>query len=163
MNKKIAVIGHRRFLPSYVYEYFEKECLKQIKNNNFCFFVGTHGDFDEMAYNILSKLKKINNSIQINIVTTSLRKINPKVIYDGIVGKEIFSKYENANFIMYDIEETHFKRRITESNKKMIDECNILICYVNPNKTQSGAKYIYNYAIKNNKIVINLYNSIYEI
>lgn len=158
MDKKIAVIGHRKFLPSYVYEYFEKECLKQIKDNNLCFYIGTHGDFDNMAYNVLSKLKKLNNNIEINIVTTSLRKINPKIINDKIVGKEKFYNYENVNYVMYDIEEIHHKRQITESNKNMIDECDILICYVNTNKTQSGAKNIYNYAIKKNKQVINIFN-----
>ena len=135
MNKKIAVIGHRIFLPQYVYESFEKECLKQVEKNNFSFYVGTHGEFDSMSYHILKKLKKENKHIEINIVVTSLNIINPIIRYDKIVGKEIFYRYEDVNFVMYEIEDVFFKRKIIESNKKMIEECDILICYVNPNKT----------------------------
>ena len=162
MNKKIAVVGHRKFLPHYVYEDFEKECLKQIEKHNFSFYIGVHGEFDSMAYSILKKLKQQNNNIEINIVTTSLSKVNPIVIEDEIVGKEVFYKYEDANIVMHEIEDIFYKRRITESNKKTLDECDILICYVNPNKTQSGAKTMLNYAIKNNNEIINLYNKTLE-
>ena len=158
MNKKIAVIGHRIFIPSYIHEKFEIEAMKQVKNCNFSFYVGTHGEFDSMAYRILKNLKDSCEKLEINIVATSLSKINPIIRYDKIVGKEIFYRYEDVNFVMYEIENIFYKRKIIESNKRMIEECDILICYVNPKRTSSGSKQILNYAKKLGKEIINLYD-----
>ena len=58
---------------------------------------------------------------------------------------------------MFEIEDLHYKQRITTSNKKMIDSCDTLICYVDPNAWKSGAKTTMNYAQKKGLKIINLY------
>ena len=58
---------------------------------------------------------------------------------------------------MYDIEEVHYKRQITLSNRKMIDSCDTLICYVNTSEYRSGAKTALRYAEKRGLKVVNLY------
>ena len=59
---------------------------------------------------------------------------------------------------MYEIEDIHPKRQITESNKQMIDECDTLICYVDPKSYKSGAKTAMNYAKRKGKKIINTYD-----
>ncbi|MCH5316227.1 MAG: hypothetical protein J1E81_09950, partial [Eubacterium sp.] len=59
--------------------------------------------------------------------------------------------------VMYDIEDTHFKRQITLSNQLMINSCDTLICYVNENAYRSGAKIALNYAKKQGLKIINLW------
>lgn len=59
---------------------------------------------------------------------------------------------------MYEIEETHYKRQIIESNHQMIDNSNTLICYVNKKHNPSGAKLAMNYAKRKGLKIINLYD-----
>lgn len=59
--------------------------------------------------------------------------------------------------VLYEIEEVHYKRRITLSNQKMIDECDTLICYVDESAYQSGAKTAMRYAQKKGLRIVNLY------
>ncbi len=58
---------------------------------------------------------------------------------------------------MFDIEDAHFKQRITLSNRQMIDSCDTLICYVDERVQQSGAKAAMRYAKKKGLTIINLY------
>lgn len=58
---------------------------------------------------------------------------------------------------MYEIEEEHFKRQIIISNRKMINDCDVLICYVNKKRNPSGAKLAMNYAKRKGLKIINLY------
>ncbi len=67
------------------------------------------------------------------------------------------NKINNYDCISYPIEHLHFKQRITETNKFMIEDANFIVCYVDTDITNSGAKKAVNYANKQNKIVINLY------
>ena len=59
---------------------------------------------------------------------------------------------------MYNVEKEHFKRKITESNKQMIDESDTLICYVNSTRTYGGAKTAYKYARKKGLAIVNLFD-----
>ena len=59
--------------------------------------------------------------------------------------------------LIYDIETVHFKRRITYSNRRMIDECDLLICFVEEIITTGGAAAAYRYAKKKNKKIINIF------
>ena len=86
---------------------------------------------------------------KIEVVITNY---NPK-IQDKIIIKEN-PKYET---VMFEIEDLHPKQRITASNKQMIDSCDSLICYVDPNSWKSGAKTTMNYAQKKGLKIINLY------
>ena len=156
--KYVCFIGHR-----YIYNYNEiKDKLYNvieqfIKNGCMYFTMGTHGEFDRLALKTCQKLKKIYTHIEIMVVITSLKKINPIIIHDPIFGDERYTPYDDVKTVMYEIEEVHFKRKIIVSNQKMIDNCDTVICYVDTKKIQSGAKLAMKYAIKTNKCVINLY------
>ena len=154
MNKKICFIGHRQIFDSSVESRLIKEVQNQIDLGNTCFMVGTHGYFDKLALSVCRRLRDKYKQITITVVLTSLAKINYKIC------GELMNVYDDVDTVMYNIEEEFFKRRITASNKYMINDCDILICYVNPDYVNSGAKLISNYAKKQGLEVINLYKQL---
>ncbi len=152
----IAFFGHRQiFNEQVIKERIEKvlkeyACQKDIK-----VLIGCHGEFDRLALlTSINYKKKTNENIKISVVLTNLSYLNKDELG--------FSKVDNYNnlgceTIFYDIEEIHFKKRITVSNKKMVDESDLIICYVDMNNYKSGAKTTILYAIKQNKKIINLF------
>ena len=158
MNKKICFIGHR-----HIYNYKEiREKLyniveEEIKNGCKFFTMGTHGEFDEMALRVCRKLRKVYTDIEIEVVITSFKTIEPIIDHDPIFGDEKYIPYSDVKTIMYDIEEEHYKRKIIVSNQQMINNCDTLICYVNPTKTYGGAILTYKYAKKKGLQIVNLY------
>ncbi len=161
MNKKICFIGHR-----HIYNYKEiREKLyniveEEIKNGCKFFTMGTHGEFDEMALSVCRKLRKVYTDIEIEIVITSFKTIEPIIDHDPIFGNEKYIPYSDVKTIMYDIEEEHYKRKIVKSNQQMIDNCDTLICYVNTTKTYGGSILAYKYAKKKGLQLVNLYNQL---
>lgn len=112
--------------------------------------MGTHGEFDAMALSVCREKRKVYSGINIDVVLTSYHKIEKKMGFDHI-------SYRDVNTIMFDIEEEHYKRRITASNRKMIDECDTLICYVDIKYEPSGAKTAMKYAQKKGLKIINIF------
>lgn len=161
MNKKICFIGHR-----HIYNYKEireklyKIVEEEIKNGCEFFTMGTHGEFDEMALSVCRELRKVYANIEIEVVITSFKEIEPIIDHDPIFGDEKYIPYSDVKTTMYDIEEEHYKRKIVVSNQQMIDNCNTLICYVNPKKTYGGAILAYKYAKKKGLQLVNLYNQL---
>ncbi len=156
--EKIAFIGHRQIFDMSVRERLYNAALQEIKNGckNFC--MGTHGDFDKMALGVCRELRKTYKDINIEVVITSFAQIKPVVDHDEIFGDEIFKPFDDVETIMFDIEETHFKQKITVSNRRMIDSCSALICYANPNyKYSSGALAAMKYAKKKGLRIVNLF------
>lgn len=158
MNKKICFIGHRQIynykkIREKLYNIVEEE----IKNGCEFFTMGTHGEFDEMALSVCRELRKVYTNIEIEVVITSFKEIEPIIDYDPIFGDEKYIPYSDVKTTMYDIEEEHYKRRIIVNNQKMIDNCNTLICYVNPTKTYGGAIIAYKYAKKKGLQIVNLF------
>lgn len=156
MKNKICLIGHRDLLPEDIEIRLFNILKEEIENGAKYFTMGTHGEFDIISLHICKKLKKVYKDIEIEIVLTSLNQIKPYIEEDKY-GKYIYTPYQDVSTIMYDIENIHFKNKITASNKKMIDTCSKLICYVNPKKTHSGAKLAMNHAKKHGLTIINLF------
>ncbi len=161
MNKKICFIGHR-----HIYNYKEireklyKIVEEEIKKGCKFFTMGTHGEFDEMALSVCRELRKVYANIEIEVVITSFKEIEPIIDHDPIFGDEKYIPYSDVKTTMYDIEEEYYKRKIVVSNQQMIDNCDTLICYVNPTKTYSGAILAYKYAKKKGLQIVNLYNQL---
>lgn len=158
MNKKVCFIGHRRIGFGDIRSKLKEAVLQKLKDGCRFFTMGTHGEFDEMALSICRELRKDYPDIEIVVVITSLQKIKKELLYDDEWGKEYFIPYNDVKTTMYNIEETHYKRQIIESNHQMIDECDTVICYVNKKNSYSGAKYAWQYAKKKGKEIINLYD-----
>ena len=156
-KKKVCFIGHR-----HIYNYKEiREKLyniieEEIKNGCEFFTMGTHGEFDEMALSVCRELRKVYANLEIEVVITSFKEIEPIIDHDPIFGDEKYIPYSDVKTTMYDIEEEYYKRKIVVSNQQMIDNCNTLICYVNPIKTYGGAILAYKYAKKKGLQIVNL-------
>lgn len=156
MKRRVAFIGHKDYLPNGIKERVYNAVVQQINLGCIDFVMGTHGDFDQVALSVCKELKKRYQNIDFEVAITSLKQISPEVLTDEFgVYKDY--PYEGIKTIMYEIEECHFKRRIIESNRQMIDSADTLICYVNENRLSSGAKMAMKYAVKQGLNVINLH------
>ena len=149
---KTCFIGHREIIVDDIRERIEIAIMIAMANGCKSFIMGTHGDFDGWALAACRHLRKTFKDIDIEVAITSrnaLKKIN-----DGYRGNQ----YADVKTVMFDIEKAHYKSRITLSNRKMIDECDTLICYVETAaKYRSGARTAMRYAEKRGLKIINLY------
>lgn len=157
MLRRICFIGHRNLFEN-IEERIKDEIAKQICKGANCFMVGTHGDFDKIVLACLREMKIKHTEIEIEVVITSLKQAEKLLIYEDEFEKEFYDPYKDVDRIMYEIEEEYFKRQIIVSNQKMIDDCDILICYVDYSRNRSGAKHALNYAKQKNMQTINLYH-----
>lgn len=147
---KTAFIGHREIFDKNIRKKLELAIEIEIKKGCRFFTMGTHGEFDKLALNICREMRVIYPEIKIEVVITSLNNMKKdSMIYPH--------PYEDVELIMYDIENAHFKQRITLSNRQMIEHCNTLICYVDKSVNRSGAKNTLLYAEKLGMKIINLY------
>lgn len=153
ITKTCSLFGHRRmWLNDGIKEKLKNELTKQIENGFVRFLIGTHGDFDSLALSVLRSLKQKYQYLQIGLVFTSLYAFQKK--YNGY---SVADLYSDCEIFMYPIEEEYYKRQIIISNRYMINESDLVVCYVNPKTYQSGSKLAMKYAIKQNKKVINLF------
>ena len=159
MNKKVAFTGHSDFRISNIEmtNRILNAIGEEIKNGNYSYTMGTHGNFDKLALSCCRKIRNEFNNLEIVVVITSLNQIKPKYSYDKFWGKEKFVPYQVVKTILYDVEDVYFKNRIIKSNRYMIDNCDTLICYINPKKYGSGAKRTYCYAKRKGLKIINLF------
>lgn len=129
------------------------DCLISLINRGVDrFIIGSHGDFDSLALSECKKLRKIYPNIKIEVSITSLSKM--KKNKDNFCDLDV---YLSVDTFYYPIEDVHYKRIITVNNQFMVNDSDIVVCYVRSNATRSGAKTSMNYAIKQGKEVINLY------
>ncbi len=147
--RKTAFIGHRHIFAKDISERLIKAIKEQIALGCNNFTMGTHGKFDELSLSVCRSLRNSYPKIEIDVVHTNLTEIARKA--DG------YFRYWDVNNVIYEIETAHYKRRISESNKKMIEESDTLICYVDIKSVNSGAKTAMHYAEKRGLKIINLY------
>lgn len=146
---KTGFIGHRQVFHKGIYENLLAEIQRQIRCGCKTFTMGMHGEFDRLALSACRLLRQQYPELQIEVVITSLTAIAKK--------PERENPYSDVEAIMFEIEEVHYKRKITVSNQKMIDHCDTLICYVDENDFRSGAKSAVRYARRKGIRIINLY------
>ena len=149
-RKACCFIGHREVLVGNIEERLKTAIEEQIANGCKLFTMGTHGEFDEMALSACRTVRQSYPDIKIEVVLTSYHIIERKNEFD-------FIPYQDVKTVMYDIENEHFKRKITISNRQMIDNCDTLICYVDKKISPSGAKRAMNYAKRKGLKIINLF------
>ena len=154
--KTIAFLGHRRIVNIKEVKENMINVLTSVLNQGVSrVLIGCHGDFDWLALKTCLEFKKENNfDFKIYIVLTSVSFLNK-----GKSGKSLASIYQDmgCETTFYDIEDVYYKNRITYSNKKMIDESDLIICCVDMSAYQSGAKTAVKYALRKKKEIINLF------
>lgn len=165
MNKKVCFIGHRHILHTQIKDRLTIAIQNEIDDGCFSFTMGSHGEFDSLVLSECRSFRNQYKDIDIEVVLTSYHKIANKLVdvipdkygeSEMIYDKNIY--YTDVKTTMFEIEDLHFKRQITESNKQMIDGCDVMICYVDPKRYRSGAKTAMNYAKRQGLKVVNLYD-----
>ena len=146
---KTAFIGHRQIFAKDINERLIAAVQTEIENGCKEFTMGTHGEFDKLALSACRNLRQTHTDLEIEVVITSLNAIKK----DG----KLAAPFVDVKTVMFEIEETHYKRKITLSNRQMIDGCDTLICYVNPSQYRSGAKTALRYAEQRGLKIVNLY------
>ena len=110
------------------------------------FYVGRHGEFDKLALQICKEIKnKYCPDMKIYLVFTSMT--------DMVRNKSGLCNMD----CLYEIENVHYKRRITFTNQRMAECCDLVICYADEEVVDSGAARAVRYARKIGKEVINLF------
>lgn len=151
----ISFFGHRR-IP---YGIDLDERLKETIQNCYdrggrIFKMGNHGEFDGAARSACCNFKRNNKDIKVVVTLTSLALLNRPEDESSVAD---FYTEQGAETIMYEIEEIHFKNQITFSNRRMVDESDIIVCYINPKNRGSGAGRAVRYAQRQGKEVVNLF------
>ncbi|MBQ2713862.1 MAG: hypothetical protein IJF22_02695 [Clostridia bacterium] len=156
-KKRICFIGHR-YINYFPAKKRLTEIIKiEIENGCKFFTMGTYGQFDSLALEVCRELRHTYKNIEIEVVVTSLNKIKT-IVYNDTFGHETYVPYNDVKTIMYDIESEHYKRKITISNRQMIDSCDTLIAYVDNQRSYGGAISAYKYVKKKGLRIINIYN-----
>lgn len=158
--KSCCIIGHRKVYDKINFEDIFVQLIEKENINIFNF--GNYGEFNDLSYEILLKLKF--KYPQIKIIFYSL---NNEVAFTFEEAERYKIKYENQNKIfpykcfdeiiyLNDIDETKFKLACVLRNKKIVDESRSCLIYYRenyflPNNSRSGTKIIYDYATKRKK------------
>lgn len=146
----VCFIGHRNLYDRTVREELYNVIENLIMQGADTFVMGVHGEFDAYALDCCRELRN-KYKIKIEVVLTSLSSLTKAC--NGAT----YNPYDDVEVIMYQIETLYFKRRIIESNKEMIKQCDILVCYVDERKYKSGAGKVLQMAKKFGKEIINLF------
>lgn len=152
MNKTCAFIGHQ-IAPESCKEKIYNAAENLIKTKNVSqFYVNRHGKFDEMSLSVLRQLKIKYPHIKICVVFENANYKKDKF------GHSKLDDYTDCEIVSFFIENTYFKAKIEETNKKMIEAADFVVCWVDLSaKFHSGAQKAVVYAQKLNKTIINLY------
>ena len=146
--KTVCFVGHREeWRCANIEKQLEEVIEKLINQGCLHFFDGNKGAFDALCIKVLLKLKNKYPDIKIfRVLTNHLRK------------DEYIPSFIKEVIIPEDIPYLHFKQRITKRNEWMIDNADVVVCYI-INKIKSGAYKTFLYAKKKNKDIICIKNN----
>ena len=165
---KVCFIGHKTIDKSdELISSLKETIIALLKNGVTTFLFGSMSEFDSLAWEVVTELKKEYDYIKRIYVRSSYRYIE--------------KHYEN--YLLKYYEETYFPTKIekagkysyVERNYEMIDKSTYCVFYFNKNyvtslnskskrnlltnlERRSGTKIAYQYAVKAKKEIINLYN-----
>ncbi len=148
----VSFFGHRRLFDSNVEERLYAELVNIAETNDaVSLLIGTHGEFDRLALSVAREIRRTYANVRISVVLTSLSLLRKGE------GCAAIAYYNDVQTVVYDIEEEFYKKRITATNRKMVDDSDVVICYANMQEYRSGAKDAVKYAMRQNKRIINLF------
>ena len=164
---RVCFIGHRTIQKNeQLISSLKKTIINLINKGATTFIFGSKSEFDSLSWKTVTALKEIYPFIKRVYVRSSHQYID--------------KSYEKYLFKFY--EETYFPPKLenagkysyVERNYEIIDTSSFCVFYYNENyvpplsnqsnrniflqyRRASGTKIAYNYAVKRNKIIINLY------
>ena len=142
-EKIVGFAGHRYSWQNIGIEsVLEKTIIELIEKGYTTFYLGGKGYFDELSEKILIRLKERNPNLKLyKILEEYHTKLDLPSCYDGSIYPEL--------------ETCHFKAKITKRNEWIVDNIDLLVCYVHQT-SKSGAYNSVKYARKIGKPIIYL-------
>ncbi len=134
-DKVVAFAGHRYEWHCIGVGNKLPEVLEDLINKGYAiFYDGHYGAFDEKCAHAVLQLKHKYQHIKLIRVLT-------------------YYHHDKDGSILPEIEELHYKQKITRRNEWIIDHCDILVCHIEETY-KSGAYRTLKYAQKQNKPII---------
>lgn len=153
---RICFCGHRK-----IYGYRDlEEKLEELVKKAICehdyveFYLGRNGDFDIFAASAVKRAQKNLGNENSSLILVQPYKMRNDTCYESFYDEIIYPVDKN----------THFKQAITKRNRWMIENSDLLICFV-LDKNIGGADDALKYATKIGIKVINIaeeYHDMYE-
>ena len=149
----VAFFGHR-YIDNItkVENLLEEQIRKLIDENEYVdFLVGRNGDFDQCVSSSVLRVRKNHRDDN-----SALVLVLPYPMAEYLNNENYFRDYYSDIEISHAASMAHPKSAIQIRNREMVDRADLIICYIEHEK--GGAWQTVQYAIKQGKVVINLYN-----
>ncbi len=145
---RVCFVGHRQIENfNQIETKLKEEILPLFTGYDFIeFFVGRNGDFDILVASTIKSIQKEyypNQSVMTLVLPYPLKDIT------------YYEKYYDDILILN--KKCHYKQAITKRNQWLVDNSDLIICYIE--HKYGGAYQCFNYAYKNNISIINLSNT----
>ena len=151
---KCGIIGHRKVEQKDWTEFKSLHAIKKLLDKVDAFNFGSNSEFNDICWKIVAEfqetdthIKMVNFRCENEKPILSKNKVAGKMYYDEIISP--------ANAI------NAGKRLCIERNKALIDNSDIILFYYDekysPQHSNSGTKIAYEYALKQGKIIINIF------
>lgn len=158
--KTVCFFGHRVVWEEKRVRAILCEKVEELARQGFSVFkVGIHGDFDKLALSACCEIRNTFPQMQIQVVLTSPCFLTKNK--DGFSRVDGFEHF-GVETMIYPIEDMHFKQQITQTNRMIVDDSDLVVCYVDYDARHSGAKNAVKYAFEQGKEVFNLYGQTAE-
>ena len=144
---RVALFGHREFDGHRIIEKDLPKILgKLLREKEYIeILIGRNGEFDIFSASVIKKFKRLHSvdNLDLNVVI-------PYVTKDV----EFYERYYDNIILPETVEHFHPKGRIEARNKWMIEQADLIICYVN--QSSGGAYKALEYARAVGRYIINL-------
>ena len=144
---KVALFGHRDLSEHQRVESGLSDILTNlIRTKQYVeIYIGRNGEFDIFAASVVKRVQKRLGGENSELVL---------VLPYGVRDIEYYEKYYDSIVIPECVEGAHPKGAITKRNRWMIQECDLLVCFVE--RDFGGAYEALKYARSLNKRIINI-------
>lgn len=144
---RVTLFGHRDLSKQQMIEKALYPLLRDlIQTNPYVeFYIGRNGEFDKFVASVIKRAQKAfgNENSEMTLVLPYIQK-----------DMEYYDQYYDRIMIPDGVEKAYPKGAITKRNRWMIEQCDLLICYVE--HKNGGAYAARKYAEKLGKKIINL-------
>ena len=147
MHEKIcAFCGHRDVFEADIEERVKNKIAGLIENDFTTFYSGGMGEFDKICERIVRRFKRKNDNIKLCLILPYMKNDinNNRGYYDALYDE----------IIVPDLENVHYKRAITERNRWIVKNSDMLLSYVF--RDYGGAWAMLKYAEKSGTEYMNI-------
>ena len=143
----VSLFGHRDIDDLFRLERKLTPIIKELLNTKeyVSFLIGRNGEFDEFSASLVKRIRKENGS-----ENSELNLVLPYNVSE----LEFYENYYDNIIIPESINSAHYKAAISLRNRWMVEQSDLIICYVE--RENGGAFSALKYAKKHGKQIINL-------